>query len=320
MLSEISQARPVKQKLKEQSLWIYQQLTQAKRIALRNDLSRRSSLPLGVVFYHRVANDHPNEWTMSCQDFERQLDWLVAHFDVIPLSEAQQRIRAGVCQRPTVAITFDDGYADNADFAIPELVKRGLPATYFVATDFIASGAPFPHDVANGLPLRPNTIEQLEEFSSLGIEIGAHTRSHCDLGRMHDRQHIRDEISGSAHQLEDWLGVRVRHFAFPFGLPRNTSQLAVDVIAEHGFEGFCTAYGAWNWPVGSRYHPAAEAATAGIHIRRIHADPGIERLKNWLTLDCRKLYDRVQLPFTVANPADSQWQDQELEEWEPVAT
>ena len=170
--------------------------------------------------------------------------------------------------------------------AIPELVRRNLPATYFVATDFMRTGDAFPHDAALHVPLQPNSIDDLRKFVAAGIEIGAHTKSHANLGAIDDLDQLRDEIVGSAQLLEQWCRVPIRYFSFPYGLPENTSQKAVDVIREAGFAGFCTAYNAWNWP-----------GSEGFHLRRCHADPGLQSLKNRLTLDPRKLRDQSQLPF-----------------------
>jgi peptidoglycan/xylan/chitin deacetylase (PgdA/CDA1 family) len=272
--------------MKEHAFWIYLRLTQIRRSRLHQQLSEQGNVPIAILFYHRVADTYPNDWTLSRDDFTRQLDWLQANFDIVTLAEAQRRIRSRFCDRPTIAITFDDGYSDNADYAIPELARRNLPATYFVSTEFVQTGKPFPHDQAAGQNLAPNTIDELRSFLELGIEIGAHSKTHCDLGQLLDEQQIRDEIEGSALQLERWLNTDVRYFAFPYGLPHNTSQRAVNVIAETDLDGFCTAYGAWNWPL-----------SPGFHLRRIHADSGLARLKNWLTLDARKLVDSVTLPF-----------------------
>ncbi len=273
--------------MRETALWLYQRLTQQRRQKLLSTLQGRAQVPVAILFYHRVADSYPNAWTIERQDFVHQLDWLQENYRVVSLAEAQHQIRTGQCKEPTASITFDDGYADNARFAIPELLRRGLTATYFVSTSFVREGRCFPHDERCGQPLPPNSIAELQEFSEQGIEIGAHTSSHADLGSLSDIAAIRAEIVDSAQELESWLGKRVRYFAFPFGLPENTSQLAVDVIREHGFDGFCTAYGAWNWP-----------ESEGFHLRRIHADPGIEKLKNWLTFDFRKLQDRAVLPFS----------------------
>jgi peptidoglycan/xylan/chitin deacetylase (PgdA/CDA1 family) len=272
--------------MKEHALWLYRQLTAPSRRRLLAELREAGRVPIGVLFYHRVADQHPNSWTLSRSDFARQLDWLQSHCEVVSLAEAQRRIRSSNWERPTISLTFDDGYSENADYAIPELLRRGLTATYFVSTDFVRTRHGFPHDIAAGTYLSPNTVDQLREFAAQGIEIGAHTRSHSNLGSIHDPVTLESEILGSARDLESWLERRVRYFAFPFGLPENTSQAAVDLILRHGFDGFCTAYGAWNWP-----------NSGGYHLRRIHADPGLEKLCNWLSFDVRKLHERVQLPF-----------------------
>ncbi len=286
--------------MKERLLWLYRNMTAGRRKRLQASLRQRGELPIGILFYHRVADRHPNPWTISRRDFSRQLDWLQQHFDIVSLAEAQRRLRADCCNRPTVSITFDDGYAENADFAIPELARRNLTATYFVSTDFVRSGRSFPHDLAAGQPLPPNTIDHLREFVRLGIEIGAHTRTHPNLGRLHEPVLVEAEILGSVQDLEDWLGQAVQYFAFPFGLPENTTQVAVDCIVAAGLAGFCTAYGAWNWP-----------HTAGYHLRRIHADPGIESLENWLTLDPRKLHEHIALPFVEPQLTFAQHQQTE---------
>ncbi|MEZ6137211.1 MAG: polysaccharide deacetylase family protein [Pirellulaceae bacterium] len=278
--------------MREPAYWLYQKLTRRYRTELLSQLRSERKMPIAILFYHRVADSFPNGWTLSCRDFCRHLDWLQANYEIVSLAEAQARIRSETCDQPTAAITFDDGYADNAEFAIPELSRRGLTATYFVATEFIRTDSPFPHDKTAGVPLKPNTIDELRSFVEQGIEIGAHTRNHVDVGQVHGAQ-LREEIGGSVRELQQWLNVPIRYFAAPFGLPENLSQAAVDICHELGLDGFCSAYGAFNWP-----------NHCGFHLRRIHADPGLERLKNWLTLDARKLDDQTQLPFK--EPAYSQ--------------
>lgn len=273
--------------MKDQALWLYQRLTARSRSRLMATLREQGNVPIAILFYHRVSDSYPNDWTLSCSDFAAHLDWLQENFDIVTLEEAQRRVRSEFCDRPTVSITFDDGYADNSDFAIPELARRNLPGTYFVSTDHIRTGKPFSHDLRVGQPLAINTIDDLRTYHQLGIEIGAHTRSHVDVGSLKSDADLRDEIVGSVQDLQRWLRQRIRYFAFPYGLPHNTSQMAVDIIHESGLEGFCTAYGAWNWP-----------GNPGFHLRRIHGDPGLTRLKNWLSLDTRKLQDHQQLPFT----------------------
>jgi hypothetical protein len=87
----------------------------ARRQAQRRAAGRA---PVSVLFYHRVADDRANPWTIPEKIFARQVDWLRTRFDLVSLEEAQRRIRSGRNDRPAVSITFDDGYADNCRFAL----------------------------------------------------------------------------------------------------------------------------------------------------------------------------------------------------------
>ncbi len=240
--------------------------------------ARNGRAPVIVLFYHRVADEWPNAWTISNQRFIEQMQWLRSHFDMVSLEEAQRRIRGPHNQRPAVSITFDDGYADNCEQALPWLVKQRIPFTYFVTTKHVLDGDPFPHDVALGQPLRPNTLEQLRALAAAGIEIGAHTRTHADLGRIHDPRRLYDEVVQAAAELQTAVGRPVRYFAFPFGLHANLNAAAFHLAREHGFEAVCSAYGGYNFPGDDDFH-----------LQRIHADPDMVRFMNWLTVDPRKI-------------------------------
>lgn len=170
----------------------------------------RGTEPVQILFYHRVADEHPNAWTMPTRAFAAQMDWLRARFDMVTLAEAQARIAAGCNRRPTACITFDDGYADNMRFAVPRLLKHHVPFTYFVATDHVFSGRPFPHDVAAGRPLAPNSLSELRELAAAGIEIGGHTRSHADAGKLSPKRLV-DEIAGCKRELESAIDCEVRY-------------------------------------------------------------------------------------------------------------
>jgi peptidoglycan/xylan/chitin deacetylase (PgdA/CDA1 family) len=249
--------------------------------------------PIAVLFYHRVADDFPNPWTISNQEFLRQIDYVTSHFEVISLADAQQRIRRHN-RRPAVCITFDDGYADNCRQALPTLISRGIPCTYFVATRFILRGEPFPHDAARGVPLAPNTVEQLRSMAAAGVEIGAHTRTHCDLGRIADPQELRSEVIGSQQDLQDLLGQPIRYFAFPFGQPAHLNREVFTMAREAGMAGVCSAYGGYNFPGDDAFH-----------VQRLHADPYFPRFKNWLTMDPRLLANRRRYEYGARCPIRS---------------
>ena len=104
---------------------------------------RRMRTGLTVLTYHRVlpsveCQDYPfPSMVVSTEVFEQELAWLDRECEVLPLGEALRCLSPAPRARPLVALTFDDGYADNCEWAAPLLERVGLRATFFVATDFV---------------------------------------------------------------------------------------------------------------------------------------------------------------------------------------
>ena len=245
----------------------------------RNAASAKAGrAPVMVLFYHRIADRDLNDWSMPFSTFARQLRWLQQNVELISVAEARHRVAAGRNDRPAVAITFDDGYAENCQRALPLLIEQQIPVTYFVASRHVIEGRPFPHDLAAGRPLPCNSVEQLRGLVDAGVEIGAHTRTHADLGSIQDAATLYDEMAGCRNELEETLQCPIRYFSFPYGLPENLSEAAFAVAREIGYEAVCSAYGGYNVPGDDPFH-----------LQRIHADPQMIRFKNWVTVDPRKL-------------------------------
>lgn len=97
---------------------------------------------LSILIYHRVVAEPdalvPDQ--VCARDFDWHLDVLDRWFEVLPLVEAVARMRSGRLPVRAACVTFDDGYADNANIALPILRRRGVPATFFVATSFLDGG------------------------------------------------------------------------------------------------------------------------------------------------------------------------------------
>jgi peptidoglycan/xylan/chitin deacetylase (PgdA/CDA1 family) len=97
---------------------------------------------LSTLIFHRVLPEadplFPQE--MHAQRFDELCAWLRNWFQVLPLHEACQRLRDGSLPERALAITFDDGYADNHEVALPILQRHGLNATFFIATGFLNGG------------------------------------------------------------------------------------------------------------------------------------------------------------------------------------
>ena len=90
-----------------------------------------------ILMYHRFS-EKADGISTSAQCFKQQLDYLAAHYRIVPLSELARHLTSGQPVPPGLAvITIDDGYQDCYDIAYPILREHGLPATAFVVTDFV---------------------------------------------------------------------------------------------------------------------------------------------------------------------------------------
>ncbi len=234
------------------------------------------TMPVAVLFYHRVADEHPNPWTIATKAFAQHIDWLQAHFDIVSLSEGQHRLGPAGNSRPTVCITFDDGYADNHRFAIPLLIERRIPFTYFVTLGNVVEQRPFAHDLVRGVPMPVDTVEAIRALVNAGVEIGSHTRTHPDLGQITDEATLFDEVVRSTQELSELVETPIRYFAFPFGQRVHLNRRGAELARQHGIQGVCSAYGGFNFPGDEPFH-----------LQRIHGDPRLSRLQNWLSFDQR---------------------------------
>lgn len=97
---------------------------------------------LSVLIFHRVLRQpdplFPDE--ADAERFTQLCRWVRQWFNVLPLQQAITRLREGSLPPRALAISFDDGYADNHDVALPILQAAGLNATFFVATGFLNGG------------------------------------------------------------------------------------------------------------------------------------------------------------------------------------
>jgi peptidoglycan/xylan/chitin deacetylase (PgdA/CDA1 family) len=97
---------------------------------------------LSVLILHRVLPEpdplFPGE--VDARFFDAMCGWVARWFNVLPLDQAVRDLTLGRLSARALAITFDDGYADNHDVALPILQRHRLNATFFVATGFLDGG------------------------------------------------------------------------------------------------------------------------------------------------------------------------------------
>ena len=239
------------------------------------------TLPVLILFYHRIADDQAGSCTTSNDSFARQIAWLQRNVELISLAEVQRRIGSAGNSRPCVSITFDDGYAENYRQAIPLLIREKIPCTYFVTLQNMLTGEPFPHDQAAGRHFLPNNIDEIRTMADAGIEIGCHSYTHLDLGQVSDSTKLYREVVVSGRELRDRLRCPIRYFAIPYGEPGQLKPALFDLARQAGYEAVCSAYGGYNYPGDDPFH-----------LQRIPCEEELIRLKNRVTLDPRKLRAR----------------------------
>lgn len=146
-----------------------------------------------VLTYHRVCAEldtlMPDEPTRTAFDAEMRV--LAQHFNVVPLAQVPEILASGAGPSRAIAITFDDGYRNNFEVAMPILQKHGLPATFFVATGFLKDGCMWNDRIIEGL--RRSRVKQLDlEEADLG---------RVSLNGAESRRAIMDTLLGRLKRL-----------------------------------------------------------------------------------------------------------------------
>lgn len=168
---------------------------------------------LTVLIFHRVLPVpdplFPDE--VDAARFDELLGWVKGWFNVLPLDEAARRLQDGSLPARAAALSFDDGYADNHDVALPLLQKHGLPCSFFVATGFLDGGRMWNDTLIESIRLSGQAVLDLR-----GLQDGRGE----DLG-----QHALGDTAGRRAALGQLIG-RVKY------LPPEPRLACVEAIAQ----------------------------------------------------------------------------------------
>jgi len=138
-----------------------------------------------ILIYHRVfdADFDPQELCVSRAHFREHLEILQARYRVLPLTELAEAARTRTLERGTVAVTFDDGYADTLAFARPALERHRAPATVFAVSSTLESGAAFWWDRLERVLLRPGRLPEVLSLVAAGGTVRIELARWAHLGR-----------------------------------------------------------------------------------------------------------------------------------------
>lgn len=133
-------------------------------------LQTRNKQRFSILTYHGVlpAFDFMRPLEPTVSDFEWQMELLSKYFNPLSLTDALSLLEYGELPDRSVCVTFDDGYANNEELALPVLERFGIPATVFVATDFLNGGRMWNDTVIEALRGAEGEVFDLD---SLGLGV-----------------------------------------------------------------------------------------------------------------------------------------------------
>lgn len=165
-----------------------------------------------ILYFHHVHPELRHYTAITPKAFDRALGGLGDRFLPLEPEGVPSVLEAGGHQEPTCLLTFDDGYSDVFDHALPIMERRGWRAIVFVSVDWVGRVA---HHPVRGR-LRHMTWAQLEELSRRGHVIASHGCAHVPFGQM-DCAASQAEIDGAERVLQQRLPGTPDWLAYPFG-------------------------------------------------------------------------------------------------------
>lgn len=197
-----------------------------------------------ILMYHRIGHRPGDKNTVFPERFELQLQFLEDHgYQTIGLTEWYQKVQSGEkIAEKSVILTFDDGYRDNWELAMPLLSRYGFTATVFMVSDLVGKTNLWERN-----EFRQNAemmkIEHLREWLEAGCEVGSHGISHKRVTELSPAD-LEREIEGSKKSLEDLLGIKIDFFCYPNG---NFNAQAVEALKKAGYLGSVAIYEGASW-------------------------------------------------------------------------
>ena len=207
---------------------------------------------LRVLMYHKV-NDLPNNrMSMPVSLFDEQMSHLrELGYQVVDLDAVLDHYTRGApLPDRAVLITFDDGYRDTLENAMPVLQKYGYGAVIFVPVAYMEDATPLPHEsllVEHGVHNPTVDWDEIRELERHGVRIESHGISHKPLAELEIDEAAR-EIAISKLKLEERLGRPVRAFSYVKGSEADYKPVHPSLVKQAGYDIAFTAVSGANTP------------------------------------------------------------------------
>lgn len=178
-----------------------------------------------ILNYHSISRGN-SIVDVSPKDFKNQIKFLKSKFAFISLDQVTAYIQGKLkLSKPSVAITFDDGYTDLLKFATPLLAKEKIPAAFFVLADPKKAKR---KELENKKPLL--TFKQVKKLQKMGWTIGCHSLTHSNFG---EELNFKTEIIKAKTLLEKKLNKKINYFAYPKGI---YNDKIISIIKKSGYK------------------------------------------------------------------------------------
>lgn len=202
-----------------------------------------------VLYFHHVHPEIDHYTSLAPQAFEHALDVLLGEFTPLdPHELADPAALRG--DMPRVLITFDDGYRDNVDIALPIMRERGVRAVFFLITNRVGDRSADPRQDFM-------SWHMADELAESGHVIGAHSANHRNLSEV--PTHLaRREIEDSLSAVRMRFTRQPLTFAYPYGMVPDGGLVPADVLS---FGTVRSAHHAWTCrgrPIRRSYLPVGE--------------------------------------------------------------
>ena len=194
-----------------------------------------------VLNYHQVEEKNGNPLTLWPDQFEAQMAYLADEgYTTITIDEMMDALENGTpLPKKPVIITFDDGYADNYEYAYPILKKYGFKATIFLIYDFTNT---YPNYL---------TWDQIAEMKASGlVHFESHTMTHANLAELTSVDDLRHEIADSHDLLSEKLGYDMHYIAYPGG---RVNEEIEEITRAAGYRGGFTVHYGLSTPDEGKY-------------------------------------------------------------------
>jgi peptidoglycan/xylan/chitin deacetylase (PgdA/CDA1 family) len=166
-----------------------------------------ASFSAAALMYHSV-NPNAHRQSITPQVFEQQLQFLKQH-ELTCVLASELLAHLGKTKK-LACLTFDDGFIDNFEFAVPLLRKYQIAATFFVPTEFIGRTSILPEFMGM-------TVADITNVANDPLfEVGSHAVSHRRLSTLAPEE-VLQELASSKQRLEEIIGKPVTSFAYPYG-------------------------------------------------------------------------------------------------------